>query len=101
MYTILSFAKANPESLEQLVQRGLVNKAKNSFEGEEVDSERMWSGLVEGVVESAFSSTMRGGRRKREESVEEQALRRRRREPMVVGADIIARRTTGQEEDEI
>ena len=101
MYPILSFATANSESFEHLVQRGLVNKAKNSFEGEEVDSEWMWSNPVEGVVESPFSSTMRGGRRMREESVEEQALRRRRREAMVLGADIIERRNTGQEEEEI
>lgn len=109
MHTILSFAIANSESREQLVQHGLVDKAKDSFEGEEVDSEWMWSAPVEGVVESAFSSTMRGGRRMREESVEEQALRRRRREAMVLGevgrpierADIIERQNTGHEEEEI
>lgn len=106
MHTILTFAKANPESRVRLVQHGLVDKAK---EGEEVGSEWMWSGPVEGDLESAFQSTMRGSRRMREESEEEEALRRRRREAMVLGeigrpierADIIERRNTGQEEEEI
>lgn len=104
MYTIVNFAKTDFESRKLLVQHGLVDKPKDSFEGE-VDSEWMWTGSVEGVVEP----TMRGGRRMREESVEEQALRRRRREAMVLGeigrpierADIIERRNTGQDEEEI
>ena len=99
MYTILSFAKANSESLEQLVKLSLVDKAQNSFESLEMNSELVWSGHI--GVESVFSPTMRGGRRVREESAEEQALRRRRREAMVLGADIIERRNTGQEGDEI
>ncbi|MCJ1262645.1 hypothetical protein MMC22_002515 [Lobaria immixta] len=96
MHTILSWATG----------RGLFDKGGNSFEVEEIESEWMWSGPVEGVVESA---TMRGGRRMREESIEEQALRRRRREAMVLGetgrpierADIIERRNTGLEEEGI
>lgn len=109
MHTILTFAKANPESRMQLVQHGLVDKAKDSFEGEEFGSEWMRLDRVEADLEWAIQSRMRGSRRMREESVEEQALRRRRREAMVLGeigrpierADIIERRNTGQEEEEI
>lgn len=107
MHTILSWAAGRSGLEELLVLHGLFDdKGGNLSEVEEVDSERMGSGPVEGVGESALSSTMRGSRRMREESVEEQALRRRRREAMVLGetgrpierADIIERRNTGLEE---
>lgn len=106
MHTILSWATGRSGLGELLVKHGLFDKRRNSFEVEEIESEWMWSGPGEIVVESA---TMMGGRRMREESIEEQALRRRRREAMVLGetgrpierADIIERRNTGLEEDGI
>ena len=107
MHTIVTFTIANDEARQQLVQHGLVDKAKETFQDIESDPDFMWYVGPEGVVESTFTPFLRRNRRIREESVEEQALRRRRRHAMVLGevgrpiqrGDIIERRNTQDEQE--
>lgn len=105
MHTIVTFAIANDEARQQLVQHGLVDKL--TIEEIQSDPDFMWYVGPEGVVESTYTPFIRRNRPIREESVEEQALRRRRRHAMVLGevgrpiqrGDIIERQNTQDERE--
>lgn len=105
MRTIVTFAIATHEARQQLVQHGLADKAKETFEFMESYSEFQRFARLDGVVELTYASVPGRTRRVRDVSEEEQALRRRRRHAMILGeagrpierGDIIERRNTYDE----